>query len=77
MEKEIRQMETKRDRFIRLGTLRTNEVLKRLNVLGHCSNRSAYEYEARDIEKIFSEIDKKAKEIKAKFHILKNKEFKL
>jgi len=69
--------EAPRERFVRLATRRTNEVLKRLKVLGNCSNRSAYEYDEKDIEKIFGEIDKKTKEIKAKFHVPKNKEFKL
>ena len=34
----------KRTRFERLAVYRTNEVLKRLKVLGNCGNRSAYEY---------------------------------
>ena len=68
---------TKRDNFKRLAVYRTNEVLKRLKVLGNCSNRSAYEYSEDDIYKIFSEIERKVKETKAKFHFSKNKEFKL
>lgn len=66
-----------RDRFKRLASLRTNGVLKRLKVLGNCSNRHIYEYEEQDIEKIFSEIERKVKETKAKFHFPKKKEFKL
>lgn len=66
-----------RDRFKRLATLRTNGVLKRLKVLSNCSNRSIYEYDEQDIEKIFSEIERKVKETKAKFHFPKKKEFKL
>lgn len=68
---------TKRERFKKLAVYRTNEVLKRLKVLGNCSNRSAYEYSEEDISKIFIEIEHKVKEIKSKFHFLKNKEFKL
>jgi hypothetical protein len=67
----------KRDRFKRLAVYRTNEVLRRLKVLGNCANRSAYNYNEEDINKIFSEIERKTKEIKAKFHFSKNKEFKL
>lgn len=67
----------KRERFKRLAEYRTNEVLKRLRVLGNCSNRSAYEYTEEDINKIFSEIERKTKEIKARFHFPKEKEFKL
>ncbi|MDP3988068.1 MAG: hypothetical protein Q8P80_02895 [Candidatus Levybacteria bacterium] len=74
---KINKKEINRERFKKLATLRTNIVLKRLKVLGNCSNRSAYEYTEEDINKIFSEIERRVKEIKAKFHFPKNKEFKL
>jgi len=67
----------KRERFKRLATQRTNAVLQRLKVLGNCANRSAYDYTEEEINKIFSEIDRKVKEVKAKFHFSRNKEFKL
>ncbi len=66
-----------RDRFKRLATIRTNTVLKRLKVLGNCSNRSIYEYDESDVDKIFNEIERKVKEVRAKFHYPKKKEFKL
>ena len=52
----------KRERFKRLAVYRTNEVLKRLKVLGNCANRSAYNYNEEDINKIFSEMVRIAKE---------------
>jgi len=67
----------KRERFKKLAVYRTNEVLKRLKVLGNCANRSAYEYTEDEVNKIFSEVDKRMKEIKAKFHFPKKEEFKL
>ena len=67
----------KRERFKRLATYRTNEILKRLKVLGNCANRSAYEYSEEEISKIFSELERRIKEVKAKFHFSKEKEFKL
>lgn len=67
----------KRERFKRLGAYRTNEVLKKLKVLGNCSNRSAYEYTEEEIGKIFSEIERAVRETKSKFHFSKHKEFKL
>jgi len=71
-------MNPKEERFKRLATHRTNEVLYRLKVLGNCSNRQLYDYDEKDIEKIFTEIDKKIKETKAKFHFIKrNERFKL
>jgi hypothetical protein len=71
-------MEEKRQRFKKLATLRTNAVLHRLKVLGNCSNRQLYEYDEKEIDKIFSEIEKKVKEVKSKFHYNKrNEEFRL
>jgi hypothetical protein len=68
----------KRERFKKLAVYRTNEVLKRLKILGNCANRSAYDYTEEEINKIFSEIERKVREIKAKFNFPnKNKEFKL
>ncbi len=67
----------KRERFKRLATQRTNVVLKKLKILGNCSNKSAYEYTEAEVNKIFSEIEKAVKSTKAKFHFTKSKEFKL
>lgn len=59
--------ENKSDRFKRLATTRTNAVLKKLHVLGNCSNKSAYSYSAQDIDKIFIAIEKEVKKTKARF----------
>lgn len=67
----------RRERFKRLAEYRTNEVLKRLKVLGNCANRSAYDYTEEEVNKIFSEIEKQMKDVKSKFSFPKNKEFKL
>lgn len=67
----------KRERFKRLATYRTNEVLKRLKILGNCANRSAYSYKREELNKIFSEIERKVREVKSRFHFPKEKEFKL
>jgi hypothetical protein len=75
--KRISVNENKREKFLRLATLRTNETLNRLRVLGNCSNRQTYEYSEADINKIFLEIERVVKSTKAKFHFAKNKEFKL
>lgn len=70
--------ETKKERFKRLATQRTNTILLKLKVLGNCSNRSAYDYNEQEINKIFAEIERKVRETKAKFHFPKrNGEFKL
>ncbi len=69
--------ETKRDRFIRLANRRTNAVLNQLKVLGNCSNKYVYEYSEEDIDQIFSEIERRVKETKARFRTSLKKEFKL
>jgi hypothetical protein len=73
MVKEIK----KRERFKRLATYRTNEVLKRLKVLSNCANRSAYNYKKEEIDRIFNVINQKTKEAKSKFNFPKEKDFKL
>ena len=57
----------KRERFKRLATLRTRNVLKALKVLGNCSNVNAYEYTDHEIEVIFAAIEKQLRKVKSKF----------
>lgn len=69
---------SKKERFKRLATSRTNDVLKRLQVLSNCSNRSAYDYNEEDISKIYSTIEKAVRDSKSKFYYPKEKiNFKL
>ena len=77
MAKETNKNESPGDRFKRLATLRTNAVLQKLKVLGNCSNRQAYAYDEDDVDKIFSEIERRIKEVKAKFNFPKKHDFKL
>ena len=72
-------MENKRrDNFRRLAVARTNELLRRIKILGNCANRSAYDYTEEEINRIFSEAERKLKEVKAKFTFPnRNREFKL
>lgn len=62
-----------RQRFKKLATHRTNEVLYRLKVLGNCSNRSFYSYDDEDVSKIFSAIEEQLRFIKSKFKKPKSK----
>ena len=57
----------KSDRFKRLASHRTNEVLDKLRILGNCADRRSYEYTDEEIDKIFRAIDEQAKIVKAKF----------
>jgi len=70
--------QNKRERFKRLASNRTGEVLKKVKVLSNCANRSAYEYNEEEVSKIFSAIDKAVKDAKSKFHFPNEKiNFKL
>lgn len=70
--------ETNRDRFVRIIERRVNITLKNLDSIGKCSNRKNYEYSDEDVRKIFSEIEKKCKQVKSMFRGSKNdKKFKL
>ena len=43
------------DRFKKIATNRTNKILKDIQLLGNCSNKSNYEYTDEDVKKnIFS-----------------------
>ena len=70
--------QNKRDRFKRLASSRTSEILKKIKILSNCGNRSAYEYEEEEVSKIFSAIDKATKEARSKLHFPnKDRTFKL
>ena len=69
--------EAKQQRFRRLATQRTNAVLHRLQILGHCANPQLYDYSEEDMRKIFRAIDSEVKSIKAKFSNSSRSEFQL
>ena len=51
------EKESKADLFLRLAKPRVEKVLKSLRILGNCSNRSSYEYNQEQIDKIFNTIN--------------------
>jgi len=69
--------ESKQQRFRRLATQRTNAVLHRLQILGHCANPQLYDYSEEDVRKIFRAIDSEVKAMKAKFSNSNRSEFQL
>ena len=71
------EKESRHERFKRLASKRTNEILEKIRILGNCSNKSSYEYTEEKINKIFSEIDKQLKLTKAKFLAGKRERFRL
>lgn len=69
--------ELKREAFRRLATRRTNAVLEKLRILGHCANHWQYEYSEEDVRKIFRVIDTELRVVKAKFKNSSKSNFQL
>ncbi len=70
MEKE---RETKREKFVRLAETRTNKIIDMLQLLGNCSNSSAYDYSQEDVDKIFFAIESEVKDARKKFNKIESK----
>ena len=68
---------SKRERFLSVAETRTNAILEKIRVLGNCSNKSLYEYNKDEIDKIFRAIQDKLNETKTRFIVKREKEFKL
>jgi hypothetical protein len=73
----MRRSDSKREAFQRLATKRTNGVLERLRILGHCANPQLYEYSEGDVKKIFRAIEKELRIVKTKFQNSTKSEFRL
>lgn len=61
------QKETKHDKFLRLATSRTQNVLTALTRLKNCANTATYEYKPVETERIFNAIDEAVAELKAAY----------
>jgi len=59
--------QSREDRFKRIATNRTNDIMDRIRILGNCSNKSTYKYSEDEVNKIFRAIDQELKNCKAKF----------
>jgi len=57
----------RRERFVRVASRRTRQLLKDIQRLGNCANRSAYEYTEPDVLKIFSAIEREVAIARARF----------
>lgn len=62
-----KDVESKRDKFVRLAEARTNKILDMIQLLGNCANTNAYEYTQQDVDQIFSAIEAEVREAKKKF----------
>ena len=59
--------ETKSEKFIRLGEYRMNKAMDAIGRLENLANRSAYEYTPEQVEAMFSVLESRVAEVKAKF----------
>jgi len=75
--RRVNKNETPEERFKRVAEARTNAVLNKLRILGNLSNRQRYGYSDKDISKIFSTINRRVREVRAKFDSKKERDFKL
>ena len=69
--------ETRAERFRRIAENRTNDIIKKLSLLGNCSNKSSYEYTEQEVSKMFSAIEKELRQARARFTFSRRKTFKL
>jgi len=69
--------ETRKERFKRVATRRTNKILSQIHILGNCSNKSAYSYTEEDVRKIFSAIEGELRSTRARFVNRKKNNFQL
>ena len=71
-------MESKEHKFKRIASKRVEVILKNLDLLSNCSNKSHYSYNTEDINKIFKTINTAVKISKSSFESkLKTKKFQL
>ena len=66
--------ETKAEKFIRLGEYRINKAMDAIGRIENLANRSAYDYTPEQVEAMFSVLESKVAEVKAKFAATKAKE---
>lgn len=66
--------ETKAGKFIRIGEYRMNKALDAIGRLENLANKSAYEYTQEQAEAMFSVLEQRVADIKAKFTAAKQKE---
>lgn len=66
--------ETKAEKFIRLGEYRMNKAMEAIGRLENLSNKSSYEYTPEQVEVMFSVLEERVAEVKAKFSMAKAKE---
>ena len=63
----------KRARFEKVASSRVQKVINLLILLGNCSNKNNYEFSEKDVELMFSEINRALRESKNRYDFALNK----
>jgi hypothetical protein len=50
--------QTKRTKFVELCNKRVSNAIHAINLIGNLSSRSSYDYDERDVKKIFDTLEK-------------------
>lgn len=56
----------KHNNFLKIAGRRRDRILEYLDLLGNCSNPATYLYDAKELEPIFSAIEEKLRETRAR-----------
>jgi len=62
-----RKPDNKAERFRRISERRAKAVLRALNILSRCSNRSGYEYSQDQVARIFSALQERLDFVQTRF----------
>ena len=66
--------ENKEEKFRRIASSRTQKILDNIRLLGNCSNKSAYDYNEEQVNKMFQAIDREIKRVRELFKGSKTKD---
>lgn len=59
--------ETKKERFERISSSRSQKITEMIRLLGNCSSKNNYDYTPEEAEKIFSELENELAQAKSRF----------
>jgi predicted helicase len=66
---------SKRDKFVQLAESRTQNAIRAIRVIGKLGNKSAYEYDDSDVQKIARALTRELEALKARMSPSGAKEF--
>ena len=69
---KIKENETKREKFVRLAENRMNYILKHIDLLSNLSNKSTYDYNQADVEKIIKTLKNSVADLEKSFNLSNN-----